>query len=173
MVNFEVLKLRLYLDTNVLCRPFDDQTQARIREESEAFVRILEMVERHTATLISSDLLLLEVEIIRDLRKRERARCYLELCSEHVSTHEEIRGLAEKLERLCGLVGRDAYHVSSACYSNAEYFLTCDDRMLKRKKCAEYLASKEGFKITMLNPIEFVEQVLRREDKHERDLGAV
>jgi hypothetical protein len=29
---------RVYLDTNVYCRPFDDQIDKRIRTESEAFI---------------------------------------------------------------------------------------------------------------------------------------
>lgn len=144
------------------CRPFDDQTHIRVRGEAEAFVRILGEVETGVITLLSSDLLILEVGMIKGWIKRERVRGYLKLCSEHVLARDGIRVLAEKLERACGLGGRDAYHVSSACYGRADYFLTCDDRILKRKKCVKYVAEKEGFKITLLNPVEFMEQTLGR-----------
>jgi len=38
--------MTIYLDTNVYFRPFNDQTQARIRHEAEAFIGILDKVEQ-------------------------------------------------------------------------------------------------------------------------------
>lgn len=57
--------MRLYLDTSVYCRPFDDQAHIRVRGEAEAFVRILGEVETGVTILLSSDLLILEVSMIR------------------------------------------------------------------------------------------------------------
>ena len=38
--------MKVYLDTSCLKRPFDDQTQAKIRLETEAALMILKAVER-------------------------------------------------------------------------------------------------------------------------------
>ena len=39
-------KLKIYLDTSVYNRPFDDQRQTKIRLETEAFLSILEKNRR-------------------------------------------------------------------------------------------------------------------------------
>jgi hypothetical protein len=51
----------LYFDTNVLCRPFDDQTIKRIQRETEAFERILEKIRAKEAAFITSDILVFEI----------------------------------------------------------------------------------------------------------------
>lgn len=58
------MAILLYFDTNVLCRPFDDQTVRRIRRETEAFERILENIEAKKAAFITSEILVFEVQRI-------------------------------------------------------------------------------------------------------------
>ncbi len=41
--------MRIYLDTSVYNRPFDDQTQARIALETLAYTVILQMIESGTS----------------------------------------------------------------------------------------------------------------------------
>ena len=36
-----VCKMKIYLDTCIYCRPFDDQSQDRIEKETKAFIEIL------------------------------------------------------------------------------------------------------------------------------------
>lgn len=48
------MAVRIYLDTGVYNRPFDDQGQARIWLETLAFSVILQMLEDEHAALISS-----------------------------------------------------------------------------------------------------------------------
>ena len=58
------MPILLYFDTNVLCRPFDDQTNRRIRRETEAFQRLLERIEANEAAFITSEILLFEIQRI-------------------------------------------------------------------------------------------------------------
>ena len=51
---------RIYLDACCLNRPFDDQSQDRIRLESEAIVLILNRAERTELDWISSSVLVYE-----------------------------------------------------------------------------------------------------------------
>ena len=60
----------LYFDTNVLCRPFDDQTIRRIRRETEGFERILEKIRAKEAGFITSDILVFEIQRIISPAKR-------------------------------------------------------------------------------------------------------
>ena len=49
--------MKVYLDTSVYNRPFDDQTQPRIWLETLAFALILQMVEAESIQLITSSVL--------------------------------------------------------------------------------------------------------------------
>jgi predicted nucleic acid-binding protein len=71
--------IRLYLDTNVLCRPFDDQTGARVRRETEAFGRILEKISNNEAVYFISDILMFELRRIVLPAKRAKVFAYLDL----------------------------------------------------------------------------------------------
>ena len=63
----------LYFDTNVLCRPFDDQTIRRIRKETEVFERILEKIRAKEAAFITSDISFLR---FKGLSRRPREPRY-------------------------------------------------------------------------------------------------
>ena len=49
--------MKIYLDTSVYNRPFDDQTQPRIWLETLALALILQLVEAGEATLVNSSVL--------------------------------------------------------------------------------------------------------------------
>ena len=49
--------IRVYLDTSIYNRPFDDQTQAKIFLETQAIVLILGMVENKLIELVNSSVL--------------------------------------------------------------------------------------------------------------------
>ena len=48
-------------DTNVYSRPFDDQTQANIQAEANAFLEIIAEVKNGKLLLLGSDILAFEV----------------------------------------------------------------------------------------------------------------
>jgi hypothetical protein len=52
--------MRIYLDTSVLNRPLDDQTQARIHLETEAFLTVLDYAIAGRFSLINSAVLIFE-----------------------------------------------------------------------------------------------------------------
>jgi len=62
---------RIYLDTCVWGRPFDEQSQVRIKEESEAFFQILHELDAGRVVIIGSVVLEDEVARIKDVEKRE------------------------------------------------------------------------------------------------------
>jgi hypothetical protein len=70
---------RLYLDASVLNRPFDDQAQARIRLETEAFLAILERIETGRFELVSSAVLDYENKANPFSERRSRIETYLKL----------------------------------------------------------------------------------------------
>jgi predicted nucleic acid-binding protein len=126
-------------------RPFDDQTQPRIWLETLALVVILQMVEAGEVRLVNSSVL--RYENSRNpfpLRKRWVNRC-LRLAVYDQRVDERIREQALELEKQ-GLKAIDALHIACAEAAGSEYFLTCDDRVLRRYQ--------GGIKV--LNPVDFV-----------------
>jgi len=63
--------VRLYLDTCFLNRPFDEQAVDRIRLETEALKIVLRKIERDHWSLVSSEILELEIHRIPDRTRRE------------------------------------------------------------------------------------------------------
>ncbi len=62
--------MRIYLDVSCLNRPFDDQTQVRIRLESEAVLAILHQMEGGFWSHISSGMAEIEIRANRDEQRR-------------------------------------------------------------------------------------------------------
>lgn len=118
---------------SVYNRPFDDQTQPRIWLETLALVVILQMIEAGEVELVSSSVL--EYENSRNpfpLRRRWVKRC-LSLANHFQEVDEDLRVRAQELEKE-GVGAIDALHVACAEATGSEYFLTCDDRVMRRYK---------------------------------------
>ena len=123
--------MRLYLDTSVLNRPFDDQKQPRIWLETLAFSLVLSLIEAREAELISSPIHALENSRSPLLvRRLWVARC-LHLATHSVPLTEALRTRARELAGT-GQKPLDALHLACAEAAGADCFLTCDDRLIKR-----------------------------------------
>jgi hypothetical protein len=95
---------RVYLDTNVYCRPFDDQSDSRIRLESHAFVEIADAALRSKAcskalrskvVIVSSDYVKFEIEKIADpLKRRDVKGLERTLALVNVANNKRIVALA-------------------------------------------------------------------------------
>lgn len=148
---------RVYLDTNVYCRLFDDQGDKRIRRESEAFIEIADAALRGKIVIVSSDYVKFEIEKIVDALKRKDIRGFERtLTSVNVASNERIIALARRFSAECALNSLDALHISSACIGKADWFLTCDDEVLQNGRCIEELAAKEGYRLKVRNPINYL-----------------
>lgn len=77
------------------------------------------------------------------------ARC-LEQSTAYQLVNESIRKRAEILEAH-GLKAIDALHVACAESTGVDYFLTCDDRLLKKQK---------HISVPSMNPLDFVQRVM-------------
>jgi len=153
---------RVYLDTNVYCRPFDDQSDKRIRIESKAFIEIADTALRGKTVIVSSDYLKFEIEQIVNPLKRKDVRGFERtLASVNVASNKRIVTLARRFSAECGLNPLDALHVSSACIGRADWFLTCDDEILQNSRCIEEFATKEGYRLKVRNPINYLRETRR------------
>jgi len=150
---------RVYLDTNVYCRPFDKQSDKRVRRESDAFIEIADASLRGEIVVVSSDYVKFEIENIKDPLKRKDVRGFERtLTSVNIASDKRIIALARKFSAECSLNSLDALHISSACLGKANWFLTCDDEILQNGRCIEELATEEGYRLKVRNPINYLEE---------------
>jgi len=77
------------------------------------------------------------------------ARC-LEQATIHQRADKSIYKRAEALETY-GFKAIDALHVACAESAGVDYFLTCDDRLLKKQKRST---------VSSMNPLDFVQKVI-------------
>ncbi len=150
------------LDTNVYSRPFDDQTQADIQAEANAFLEIIAEVKNGKLMLLGSDILDFEVHNVLDEEKRIKIEDYLLLCREHIENSDEVLNLGKQIQTDCQIRARDALHIASAIIGQARYFLSCDKKVteMKQARCYRRLAKsyrKEYF--SAMSPVLFAEKM--------------
>ena len=141
--------IKVYLDTSIYHRPFDDQTQPKIFLETQAVAIILQMVETRTVDLVSSSVLEYENSRNPYSIKQEAMNRYLQMAGARQIVNEAIRQRSEQLEHN-RLKAVDALHVACAEAISSDYFITCDKRLINR--CSELT-------LKVVNPVDFVLEI--------------
>ena len=144
--------VKIYLDNCSLQRPLDSRNQIRIGLEAEAVLGILALFESGKVELISSEVLLFETDRNPNPARQEYAMQVLSKTTLFVTLDEQIEKRAREFESL-GIKPLDALHLASAEHAQAEYFCTCDNRLLKKAKAIS------GFKTKVISPIELTEEL--------------
>ena len=91
--------MTIYLDVCCLNRPFDDQSQHRVRLEAEAVLSILEMAAAGKLKLATSDIIDDELSQMPDAERREKVELLLNASSKHVSLTTSIERRATQLHK--------------------------------------------------------------------------
>ena len=92
---------------------------------------MLEEVDTGEVVLVSSFVVEIEHDLSPLSGRREDVALIIDLAGELVRRHPAIFRRTEALERM-GLKGRDALHLAAAEYARVDYFVTCDDKLLRR-----------------------------------------
>jgi len=143
--------VKIYLDMCALKRPFDDQSQGRISLETHAVVRILSALNSRVVVLCNSAALEYENGLNPNPTRKERISILLSgLGPARPATEATFnRALALKVT---GLRDIDALHLAFAEIQKAEYFITCDDEILRK-------SSGIALRLKVANPVKFVEDL--------------
>jgi hypothetical protein len=128
--------MKIYLDMCSLQRPLDDKVQLRILVEAEAVLGIIALCDSGEAQLIGSDALVFEAERNPHPIRKSFAHEMLAKARQFVSVNEQVEKRARTLNGL-GIGSLDALHLASAIEADADYFCTCDDKLLKRAKVTD------------------------------------
>ena len=125
--------MRVYLDNCCLQRQLDDKNQVRIQLESEAVLAILSLSERQQVELVSSEALDFEIGRNPDPERRIFVSQALSGAALLIGVDADITARAQRLES-DGLKGMDALHMACAEAANADFFCSCDDRLLRKAR---------------------------------------
>lgn len=142
----------VYLDNCMFNRPFDDQDPIRVRLETEAKLYVQEKIKQGELQLIWSYILAYE-NSKNPFYDRRLAIAKWEFLSTKkiMQSNEFIQQYATNLS-LDGIASKDALHVACAVYMQADYFLTTDDKLLKKLlTSSDIKATNPTFFIQVLN----------------------
>ena len=124
---------KIYFDTCCFNRPFDVQTQTRVRREAEAVEIILEYFDIGYWQWLASSVNADEINRITEPIKHAKVKTLLSLAHQIVWVGEAEIARGEQLEAF-GFEPLDALHLACAESGNADIFLTTDDSLLKTAK---------------------------------------
>jgi predicted nucleic acid-binding protein len=146
--------MRMYLDVCCLNRPFDDQSQFRIRLETEAVIIILSRALSGEWRWLGSSAVTAEIRRTPDVKRRGEM-LLLEQVDEKVVIDQ---GVIERMQELAQVAFKsfDGMHLACAERGAADVFLTTDDRLLRT---AERLGS--GLSVRVVNPLDWLQEVIR------------
>ena len=130
--------MRIYLDMCCFNRPYDDQTQSRIRLETEAKVLLQQKIKNAQCDLLWSATLDFECSNNPYEEHRHAIHQWRNLAIEIVVADATVVSNALELAKH-GLDHYDALHIASAKAGIADLFVSTDDRLIKKVRVLDDL----------------------------------
>lgn len=144
--------MRIYFDMCSLQRPLDDRSQLRVQVEAEAVLGVIAACEAGQGEFVSSEALVYEMERNPLPVRKAYAQGVLAKASPFVGLTPEVERTAQSLNQ-SGIKPLDALHLACAIAAGADYFCTCDDRLLKRARVVHSGPPK------VVSPLELVTEI--------------
>ena len=148
--------MKIYLDVCCLNRPFDDQSQDRIRFESEAILTILGYHGNKNWILIGSEVIDIEISKIPDPDRQQKVQFLSSMRLSQIIVDEKVEERAVQLEQL-GFQSFDALHIACAEKGKADVLLTTDSRLI-----AKAIQNREILKVRLENPTRWLTEVIEK-----------
>jgi len=145
--------MRIYLDTSVYNRPFDDQAQPRIWLETLALSVILQLVESGEVELVASSVVAYENSRNPFAERQEWVERVMALAADYRPVTPAIRGRAASLQET-GIKSLDALHVATAEAAGAAWFITVDNRLIRNYR------RRPDQGLTIIDPATFIREVV-------------
>ena len=145
--------MKIYMDVCCLNRPFDDQSQDKVRLETEAIVSILKRcIFDRKWKLIGSEIISIEISKCRDTLKKHKVSFIHDSADVKVKYNAEIKSRAAEF-RNYNIKLFDSLHLAAAEYANVDIFLTTDAQLIKA-------AARAAVKIRAENPLVYYMEAL-------------
>jgi len=137
--------MKIYLDNCSYNRPFDDQSQIKIRLETEAKLYIQASVHDGKSSLCWSFMLDYENNKNPYDEKRSSIALWKEIAEDFCPPSETILMRGKEIMKH-GIKNEDALHIACAIERHCDYFITTDNK----------LTNKNIEEIKVVNPIDFI-----------------
>lgn len=138
--------MRIYLDNCCYNRPFDDQSQLRVRLETEAKLRIQYLMRTGVVEYAWSKVLDYELGQSPYFDQIDEICDWADWAAVYVEMEDSIATDGAAIMRY-GVKRMDALHLASAKAAGCDWFLTTDRGILK------HISSLDGMRVA--NPVDF------------------
>jgi len=138
----------LYLDNCVFNRPFDNQQQLRIKIETEAKLFIQEKILKNEFGLVWSYILDYENAVNPFRERRGVIINWKTKALKDIIETDELMRIAKHYNSI-DVYPKDALHLACAELAQCDYFITTDDKLIKK-------AGNEK-NLRVVNPVTFIE----------------
>jgi predicted nucleic acid-binding protein len=144
-------EMKIYLDNCCYNRPYDDQQQIRIFLEAQAKLHIQQLIVDKELEMVSSFILRFENRQMPNAAKSEAIANFFENAIEYIGS-DEIVHITPVINSLIvkGIKMKDAAHLACAIRAKCDYFITTDDKLIKRYN---------GTEIAVRTPITFLQDL--------------
>lgn len=144
--------MKIYLDLCAIQRPLDTPNQVRIVLEAEAVLGIIALCDSGQAELLSSEALFYEGDQSSLSIRKEHTLAVLAKAKDSINVTEKEKLRAAEIMSF-GIKPLDALHVALAEVGNADYFCTCDDRLLQNA------ARIKDIMVKVISPIDLIQEI--------------
>ena len=141
-------KLKIYFDNCCYGRPYDNQNDLRIYNETQAKMTIQSLVKYKALDLVYSTVTIEEISDYPIEANRISIIMFIENNADYFigkNNNNTAITLTEEIMKT-GIKLKDASHTACAVIANCDYLITTDDRLLKYK----------DNRIKIVNPIDFL-----------------
>jgi hypothetical protein len=142
--------MRVYLDNCSFNRPFDVQSEARVRLKAEAKLEIQQRIKEKRIELAWSYILDYEIQANPFEERRDAIAAWRTAAAMDV---EETDGIIQQAHQISnrGVRAKDALHIACAMAAGCDFFFTTDDSLVKKMR---------GFAgIAVMGPTQFIVEV--------------
>jgi len=152
--------MRIYCDMNIYNRCFDDQGQLRIRLETSAIESLFSLIEIGRFICIWSFILDYENSLNPFQERKQTIEVMSFMCKKSVIPSDKISELSKAIIKKTNISPRDALHLASAEVSGCKYFITCDDKLIKKIKLKSGVT---GLKVKPVNPVDLIRKEVTKD----------
>jgi len=144
--------VKVYLDLCAIQRPLDTPDQIRIALEAEAVLGLIDLIKNDRVELLSSEVLYYEGQQSPLPIRKEHTLAVLSLAKTTLRLSE--RDKTRSIEIItAGIKPLDALHLAVAESGEAEYFCTCDDKLL------QFVKRSKDLSVKVINPVELIREI--------------
>jgi len=145
--------LKIYFDSCIYNRPYDDQTQSKIQNETNAIMDIINSINNNKYIIYSSLAVELELGKIKEIEKLYGVRLfYNSVKASKIKFDMTVDARAKELLKKYNIKYKDGLHIAYCELGKIDYLLSTDKLFINASNRATL-----NFKV--MNPKDFIEEV--------------